>query len=650
MDAFDVIGREIDEIGSDQRERHPFYMFEPWDVAKRSQAQLDQAERDGVDLFDPQFIKHAGQDPHPYQTGFLLSTAFIRSLQAGTQVGKSYVALMEAGVVLSGEIPHSLRFAEGVDTGVKRLVNKENILRWGRFDSTTGSFLDHNANALKPQGWSEWDCGTIKGVGIYPTEKIAPPGSQIWVCTLMRGIVNFWWPKLYEPEERIFPDHFFDKSKGNNGYNLQKETAYFNRGGKIMCISYESGFDKTEERMAKMIIMDEPPPHDLFQSAQQHCEHLVIVETPYKGVSFTKALMWPDKPSPEKKVFHATQYDSPYVSNDKIELLRENMKPWDIGARVWGLHTEVKGEPYYDRHKLMIWLRKYQNLHELGAFIPEGEYYGLVDDPNVNHLRGLINTRVDFQPSDIEDGRYVWRVYEKAEQFTPYVLTADPAEGSEKPEEAQDVCAAMVARPLTPDERASMPGAVTFKVVATIRSSLPTIAFARTCSHAARYYNNALLGAETRRGFWNGTFANELSDWPYWYMITTIHDKTGTPRKNKGFDPNQKTRESMYDLISDWINAFSEKDYPHFRDEWIIKELTAAVVGKNGRCDHTSEGTLDTVTCFGIMLYIFKFSANQIQFNGDVEEQDYKPKNPHHRNVKKKVDHCGMGLLGYRQD
>jgi len=650
VDAFESIGKEIDVLSSGERERHPFYMFEPWDVEKRSDEQMAQAEKDGIDLFDPHFVRHTGTDPHPYQTGFLLDDVFVRSLQAGTQAGKSCVAQIEIGIMISGEIPHALRYEKGVDTGVKRLVTPLNIKRWGRRDSRTGSILDHNINAAAPESWKEWNCGNIIGVGLYPTSKIAEQGSQIWVCTIAKGIQNFWWPAFTEPDKLIFPEHFIDRNKGNNGSNSQDQVVFMVRGCKIVLISYESGFDKTEELKAHEIILDEPPPEEMFQSAQQHASRIAIVETPYKGISFTKNLMFPETPSPQKKVYHATQYDSPYVDNDQIAVMRENMKPWDIGARVWGLHSEVKGEPYFDRGKLMIWLRKYTHMHEMAIFQPRNAYFGCVANPDVTHLSGLIDTPVDFHTVDQEDRRYVWRSYERVLPLTPYVLTADPAEGSETPEDAADVCAAIIARPLSVEEAQKTPEACPFKIVATLRSTLPTMAFARACSHAMRYYNNALLGAETQRGFWNGTFAHELKDWPYWYMISTMQDKSGKPKRHKGFDPNSKTRDSMYDLVDDWIAAYGQLDYPDFRDEELMKELVAAVRGKNGRCDHTSDGTLDTVTCFGIMLYIYKFGGDQIVYNGDIAAPDYIPKSRHGINDEKGVDFCGMNGLGYGQD
>ena len=52
----------------------------------------------------------------------------------------------------------------------------------------------------------------------------------------------------------------------------------------------------------------------------------------------------------------------------------------------------------------------------------------------------------------------------------------------------------------------------------------------------------------------------------------------------------------------------------------MLKELAAAIVGMNGRCDHTTDGALDLAICFGIGLYIIKHAPEQIKYHGNDEE------------------------------
>ena len=584
-----------------------FYGFEPWDIRERESWVYEEALNDGVDLRAEAFVRHVGDAPKLFQSGFLNSVAFFRALLAGTQVGKSITPKIETIIVTTGEIPISLRHPSGYDTGIKRAITKENIQRFGRFDSSTGSFIDHNEYAKAPQLWKEWDCGTIKGSGIFPPSKIPPPGEVVWIGTFMRALLSAWWPDL-AGQHKIIPDHLIDKKRGNKGYSVQDRSIFTTRDGRIDIITYESGFERFEAKKVWEIILDEEPPDErIVQAALQHCNFLSLVETPYQGMTYTKPLLFPNNKSKEKQVFHCVQYDSPYHTVESVRMMKENMNPWEISARVWGMHSEVQGKPYFDRVKIMNWINKYESLFKPVTFVPAEEYDSIVtrtyEDINV---KGLMDITVNAHKSEREDSLGVWRQYEEVIEDMAYVMTVDPAEGGENPDEAADICAAEIWRPPR-NAKEKKP-----VLCASLDSTLQTAQFARECAHALRYYNNALLGAESKRGSANAAFASELKDYPYWYQMTTIQDSTRKPRLQSGFDTNARTRDMIFELIAKWVNDVPETEHPLIPDKALLGELAAAVKGKRGRCDHTRENTLDRAVCFGILLYIWEHSPEQI--------------------------------------
>lgn len=620
MDAFSSITSEIDGFRDKKHEVHPYYLFEPWDVERRPDWVIEQAQKDGIDLYNEDLVKHVGKDPHPFQGGFFQSTAFFRSLVAATQVGKSYGTFIEMISMLSAEIPVSMRYEKGVDTKINRAITPENIRRFGRFDSVSGEWIDKDDTATK---CDEWNCGTVKGAGIYPQEKIAPPGSKIWLGTYMKALREYWWPRLAESGTTLIPEHLIDRNKGNKGFNKLDSVVHLIRDCKIASITYESGFNRFEAEMVWCIVLDEEPTDDrIVQAAQQHCKHIVLVETPYHGITYTKNLVYPKKISPEKKTFHASQYDSPYQNRKTIEIRRDNMEPWDIGARVWGMHTEAKGKPYYDRAKINKWINKYPATYRLVQFAPSQEYmgYSYYGEYAESGLPNLLDVKVGTNRVEKDDKKSVWYIYEEVKRGVPYIMAVDPAEGDADPSAAGDKCAAIIARKPIIEI-----GEVRPKIVATIRSTLETIEFARVCAHGLRYYNNCTLAAETKRAACNAVFASELRGWPNWYHMVTIQDSTQTPRRQKGFDTNASTRSAIFDLIGSVIHEVGENEYPDIPDHALLRELAACVVGKNGRPDHPYNGTLDSAVCYGIILFVLKHSPEQVRIfsiNDDEFEED----------------------------
>lgn len=605
-DAFEELRQQMDVFAA-KKQTSAFATFEPWDVKERDPEVVEQARKDSVDLDDAEFIRHTGKAPHPFQTGYLTCNAFFRALLAGSQVGKSFAALTDAIIMLTGEIPFSMQYDAGVDTGIKRIINRANVIRFGRRCVGTNKLMD-NDPTVEPDG--TWDCGNVIGVGKYPTSKIGPPGSEIWIGTYMKAATEYWWPRFTEVARMIIPEYLIDKTKGVDGFNTKDRIIYLQRDTKIAIITYESGYQRYEAEKVWGIIFDEEPPDErAVAAALTHCHYFSLVETPYNGITYTKKLLFPDKMSSDKRVFHATQYDSPYQSRKQIEIVRQNMKPWEIISRVWGIHSEVRGRPYFDREKISTWLRRNMRKVELVRFNPEQP---------ANSIEDIMLTQMRAEKQDAINKRDVWKVYEDREIGVPYVMAVDPAEGAEKADEAADVCAAIIMRP--PRQKETRP-----QIVATLRSTLETIPFSWCCARAARYYNNALLAAETRRGAVNATFAAEMRNWRWWFKMTTLNDTTQQAKEHNGFDTNSRTREAIFELIQEWVCAHIEGEYPNIPDDELLQELAACVVGKNGRPDHTYDGTLDTTVCFGILLWVFRHAENQIRYNGEEKIEEKVP-------------------------
>jgi len=639
-DIFDRVASDIDSSANRIYDTHPFFMFEPWDVKKRADWIIKQAQEDGIDLYAPEYIRHIKQDPHTFQSGYMESQKFLRVLLAGSQVGKSYPAFMELVIMASGQLPYSLRYERGYDTGIKRAVTKENILRFGRLDTRTGELIDNNWRK-KPDP-QEWDCGTVKGAGVYPQEKIAPEGSQLWIGTYQRAFNNFWWPRL-AANKLLIPPQFIDKSKGNRGYQKQENTVNMVRGIKLVCITYESGYQRFEAEKAWNVVLDEEATDKrIFDAAQQHAQWFSLVFTPYNGITYSKDIIFPDSMTSSSQVFHATQYDSPYQDPAEIEKRLETMEKWVRGARVWGLPTEQTGMPYFDRVKVMGWMSKFSPTYELSKFSPAEAYDGMLTNFSLHKLPGLMNVNIRRNIVEEDNKQNVWKVFEERKPNVPYVFSADPAEGAETPEAVGDMSAGGIMRPPMGEEEKP-------QIVATTRSTLEVIPFARSCSYAIRYYNNCLVAPEAKRGSANAAFAGELKDYPFWYKHTSVQDSTGRARQQNGFDTNSATRDIIFELIGDWLNDFSENDYPCIPDYELLKELAGAIVavGRGGkkRCDHTNDGTLDSAIWFGILLYVFKYAPEQIRCNlrTPIKESRRRNETPLLRAP------CNMSAMGYRK-
>jgi len=608
MDPFERIAEEAERHSGDKTTVSDFYLFEPWDVEKRPDWMIEQAMADGVDLHSGDITRHLGKDPHPFQTGYLLSKRPFRMSIAGTQSGKSFGVLYDMLIMATGEIPFSMRYDAGMDTGIKRPVNQFNIRRFGRRDAITGEFIDKNSD--HPLSPDEWNCGNVMGVGKYPKEKIAPPGNQFWIGTWMKAMHVYWWPKLAETATRITPDHLIDKRRGADGVRKDPPQLFLVNDQVLSVITYESGYERFEAAKAWSCALDEEPKDPrIVNAAMTHCFYLSLSETPYQGITYTRDYVFSEDKAGGAEVFHATQYDSPNQVREDVDRMRGLMPEWEVKPRVYGIHSEVRGKPYYNRHKLMKWLSTYPDTAYYRSLHPNDSYVGV--KPQIPDVKCLMDVDVRFEKEASQDDRSFWKIYEEPVAGVAYVAAVDTAEGSEDPNEAGDFNACLITRP----GKENKPF-----IVASIRSTLPTAQFADMVGLAVRKYNNALLAAETKRGFTNATFAQVLMDYPHWYKMTVVKDATRKQVQIKGFDTNERTRPHLFDYIGEWIDSYSEDEYPQIPDRDLMLELAAAVVGKGGRCDHQSDGHLDLGICFGITLYIYKHSENQIKFRGDEED------------------------------
>lgn len=592
-------------------EPHPFFYFEPWDVKERKEWVKEQAKKDGINLYEGELLKHLGGDPHQFQTGYLLSQARMRTLLAASRVGKTVATNIELGIMVSGEKPISMRFEKGHKTNVKRLITPENIIRFGRLDSRSGEFIDNNVDAKRAEGWEEWDCGFIEGVGVYPDDKICKAGQVCWIGTTHQALLEYWWPNLTNRDRCLFPYDFIDRRSGNDGYMKSEWSVYCVRGTRITIISYESGFRKYEATEVHSCVFDEESPDQACVTAAiNHCKYFSMAMTPYMGMTYTKRLIFDSKKNKDdNQVFHATSYDSPYLTTDTINHRRSLMQPYEIGARIWGLHTEASGQPYFDRHKINTWIRRLDNDYKLAKFYPAEEYDGIITNKS-RSKPGIMDVEIKMHDAGELNRQDVWKIYEPLEEGVAYYLMADSAEGSDIPDESADVLAAMVMRP--PDQDEKFP-----QIVATLRSTLRTHVFARVVLYAVRYWNNALLCAEGPiRGSFNALFYAENKDYPYWFKQTSIRDSTRKVRTIKGFDTNVATRGAIFDGIREVLDENTIEEMTEIRDEDLLVELAACIVAKkNGktRPDHDKRSSLDSAICYGQGIYVWKNYTSQIK-------------------------------------
>jgi len=597
-----------------------YFLFESWDVPERTPEIMERASNDGIDLHAPDLARCIGAPPYEFQTGYLLSTHFGRVILAANRIGKSLSVLMEILITATGEIPFSLRYPRGHDTGISRLIDKFNIIRWGRRDKESGLILDNNPGANDD---GSWDCGTVKGVGVFPTSKIVPPNSMIRFGSYRSLIDQNWWPAFKgETTEELgafIPPIFINRAKGsysNRGFDEQKKVVHLPRGVWLQMLSYEAEKKGFEGTQVPTYLDEEPPKDDIMGSVFLHSSRWSLSETPWRGITYSKPLAFPASITPQKKTFHASYYDCPFkTEEDRINTRAElEDKPWEIGARLWGIPTQQEGKPFYDRKKINFWINRYKMPYNLIRFEPANEWSFIKTDERTSRLPGLLDTDIIKVPASKEDERAVWRVYEDREAGVGYVEASDQAEGADDPTDAGDSSSSCIGRSDDDDAKKAV-------IVATLRSSLPTPQFTKECLYAARYYNNALIAPESGRGAANESFKMVAEDWPWWFKDSVLRQSTRKIRVQLGFCPTTDRRDAVFDtLIRQKLDAYDEEEYPEIPDEWILRELAASIVGHTrggaARCDHPNNGTLDSAMAYGILLYVFQYFEKQIRCHG----------------------------------
>jgi phage terminase large subunit-like protein len=634
-DLFKTVDKAIKQVESRKVDFDPYYFFEPWDADVPDMETLKAAMEDGVDLEDDPAVKLSGVYPRPFQTGSILSTKNMVCTQAGSRSGKSICTLVVIGAMISRKPPYAFRYDKGEDTGVRRPVTDENITRFGRYHAVTGEFLDHNTKA--PLG-PEWHCGNIVGCGKFPEELYPPDGEQIWVGTIAKSVDTFWWPALTgEGAKRFLPREFFDEAKGNKGSSRQAMIVHGIRSIDIHIKTYEQKHTKFESQTAWLLAWDEEPPEpSIYISGAVHAKYQRFSFTPLKGRSWSEDLFFSClKPKAERKkgaglsrsdfdYFYASQFDSPFVERSKLLRDRRGMETWERKARIWGQYSEYAGQPFFHREKIFFWRKNFCMDFLPVRFRTTTPYDGMYGS-SVSNVPGLLQVRAIPERVNEEDGQYVWRMYEKARPGVGYCAVFDAAEGAVTPTDAKDMGFGLVFRAPTDEEAGTWAGLPV--VVATIRSSLPTVAFARSAWPVLRHYNNALLAAERGHGKDNEAFGLTLEDWPYWYMYQ-VKEAARRHMLKKGFDTNKTTRTACLDKIKDWVDEYEVDEDPNFRDDRVYHELGMAVskqtMGGKMKCDHPSGGSLDGVICLGIATYILQESPDLIVCSSVEEGSSHK--------------------------
>jgi len=618
MSRNNSIGAQLQKT-MDEDEAYSFYKyFEPWDVGERDAEIHKLAEDDGVNLFHEDYIVTGNIGKHPFQTGYLLSTKPVRVNLGPTQGGKSVTAMIEIGCMCSGEFPIALQYDKGVDSGIDRLVNDMNIRRWGRFSTSTGALIDHDTEAVRD---GTWGCGTIIGAGKYPAEKVIPKTITeetaekiIWIGTTKRALEESWWPKMTKGQ--MLPEKFIDRTKGNKGTNQSdgNHIIHLKNDIRLSIITYESGFDKFEAVNVWACFFDEEASdREAVTAALGHCKYFAAQMTPYKGMTYTKDLFV--RYDPDIDLFHATAYDSPYITDDKIRLMRSTYPEHQIAARIWGEHTSESKLPYYNAKKLRSWNKQVSGEEEgfLAQFVPSEEYYG-IKRVRGGTLPGLMDIEakivvVDEERSKDAVGHNVsWRVYEDLRPDAAYFVPSDAANGADLPEDAGDYQSGIILRKVEGGDPV---------IVAEIETTIPPAGYARIVGLALRYYNNALLCAESAaRGAANGMFYAEMSEYPYWFTMQSQKAHTNRYLTKKGFDTNASTRKPLFDEIERLFSEYTEKELPPIRSKTIFRMAGECErVIKNGkvRPDHPRNKPNDMLVCFGIGLWINKIFPEQIK-------------------------------------
>lgn len=579
----DFIGKFV-EWTTDKKSDHPFYAYEPWD---------------GPDGEGPRHTPGGAR----FQKAMQMCVAFMRMAIAGTQIGKTIDRAIEVIIMITGEIPHSMRVDEGVDTGIPRVISENNIRRWGRQDKETGEIIDHNYEATDD---GTFNCGTIIGVGKYPQEKINKKrGGEIWICTYKQARDDVWIKLLTE----LIPDQCIDITKGTDGYSLSNHIFYLSDNCEIKLKTYEQGFMKVEALKVWHILLDEEPPdRKYYTGCLTHAFSISFSFTPLRGMSwaYTDLYLKGINGDPAIKIFQATKYDCPFYLDSEVESLERLLKSWERDAKIYGKFGAQEGRPYYDYDLCKQYIEDFKESHSLAKIFPI---------ESADTVRRLNRTKMTKNPVK-KDGSDVWHIIEDCDPNEAYWIGVDCAKGADDPDAVLDKSIAYIARKpkvLNKDnEGEDIMENEGFPVcVAYLHTTDVTESYARLILYGAVYYNHALLVGETK-GDDGSAFHAELRDYPHWFTMTLIRQRDRKETKNIGFDTNARTRTPLFNKLRKYINAHEdESGIPHLS---LLLEMQA-IIHLNGRPDHPKLGTSDCVIGWCLVLWAWEETPHQIRNN-----------------------------------
>jgi len=555
---------------------HLFYHYEPWD---------------GPDGEEPRHTKGGAK----FQLAMQKSTAYLRMSLAGNQIGKTYDRAVEAVIMMTGELPYCFRFAEGEDSGIKRMINEANIRRWGRRSIETGEIIDHNEEAI-PDG--TWDCGNILGVGPYPQEKICTKtGQQLWVCTYKQARDDTW----IELFKTLIPEHCLDKKKGTEGFSKSEFIFYLTDRKSIRLKTYEQGWERVESFKAWHIILDEEPPdRKYYTGCVMHAFTISFSFTPLRGMSWSYTDIYQNWLDGNKDiaVFHATKYDCPYNLIEEVEKQERQLKGWEREPKIYGRYSQQEGRPYYDFDLCKQFIEDFVPKYSLAKIFPA---------TGCTTVKEAVRAKMIKTPTS-DMGIDTWEIYEEMQPGVAYWASIDCAKGSDDPEAAQDKSCCYIFRAPRPEKGENEEWPV---CVACLYTPATTETFAWLCLYGAIHYNFALLAPETK-GSDGSAFHVELRDYPFWFLMTVVNNKTKKTTEIVGFDTNARTRTALFNKQRKYINSHEDKsDIPH---QHLVLEQ-AKIIWLNGRPDHAPGGKSDCVVSWCIGLWVWEETPEQIRDN-----------------------------------
>jgi phage terminase large subunit-like protein len=596
--AFDFIE---ERLGVSSR-LHDYYMFEPWDVEVRPGWMYEEAKKDGFDIQSPDHVKLYGEAPHPFQSGYMQDDGFVAAMFASNQSGKSYCACMDVLIRLTGEIPIAFQYDKGVNSGVKRDINENNVKRFGRRNSATGELIDYDYKA----GHSPlWDCGEIVGAGVYDKRRVAPKNVKAWIVTYKQARDESWWPLL----KGMIPERMRDQSRKGGWASENDNILYLINDQQIHFITYEQGPTRLEaagtlqkhEKLWMVLFDEEPPDSRYWATVTQRVNLIRLVTTPYLGVSWTHAdILMKSIGSKDIHIYHCSKYDCPYHTRTDINRSKTTIKKWQVGARIWGLHTEQGGRPYYeDMYEQIMTALSIPEKCSYAKIFPMVDWSSPTD---LCYNRDRIDLLPEYEPAKTD----VWKIYEDVKPDGIYFLSADICQGTEEEGEEQDLSCAQILRVSSESEWPTQ--------VAVLDSYLPAAEFARLCLYAAAYYNNCLLGWDAC-GKAAGTFQTIVDGYPFVYTMVVTNDITKKQTTKAGFFTTSKTRNQIFDYVGSMIRENIEVPGLGIVHKKTMSEIAECIVGKNGRPDHPKRKTNDSLVALGMGLYMFKLSREQIRLN-----------------------------------